>query len=67
MPGRVAAAALGWMTGIGFEVVRRTDGDGEQVVRAEVGMGQTVLMDPGYPGSTVWGWASVAPLLRVWV
>ncbi len=55
------------MTGIGFEVVRRTDGDGEQVVRAEVGMGQTVLMDPGYPGSTVWGWASVAPLLRVWV
>jgi uncharacterized glyoxalase superfamily protein PhnB len=39
-----APAALEWMQRVGFAVVRRQDGEGGQVLHAEVRMGQAVLM-----------------------
>ncbi|CAH0253871.1 MULTISPECIES: VOC family protein [unclassified Arthrobacter] len=39
-----ASAALDWMQRVGFDVVRRQDGDGGQVLHAEVRMGEAVLM-----------------------
>lgn len=39
-----APAALDWMQRVGFDVVRREDGDGGQVLHAEVRMGEAVLM-----------------------
>lgn len=39
-----APAALDWMQQVGFVVVRRQDGEGGQVLHAEVRMGNAVLM-----------------------
>ncbi len=39
-----APAALDWMQRVGFNVVRRQDGDDGQVLHAEVRMGEAVLM-----------------------
>jgi uncharacterized glyoxalase superfamily protein PhnB len=47
-----APAALEWMRRVGFDVVRRQDGEGGQILHAEVRMGEAVLMvasnDAGY-------------------
>ncbi|MFC9770885.1 MULTISPECIES: VOC family protein [unclassified Pseudarthrobacter] len=47
-----ASAALEWLQAVGFEVVRRQDGDGGTVVHSEVRLGAAVLMvasnDAGY-------------------
>lgn len=47
-----APAALEWLQAVGFEVVRRQDGDGGTVVHSEVRLGMAVLMvasnDAGY-------------------
>lgn len=49
---RDAPAALEWMERVGFDVVRRQDGDAGQVIHAEVRLGDAVLMvasdDAGY-------------------
>ncbi|WP_120338510.1 VOC family protein [Cryobacterium soli] len=39
-----APAALSWLAGLGFTSVRRQDGDVDQVVHAEVRLGDVVLM-----------------------
>lgn len=39
-----AAGALRWLEALGFEVVRRQDGDSGQVVHSEVRLGDVVLM-----------------------
>lgn len=39
-----APAALEWLQAVGFEVVRRQDGDGGTVVHSEVRLGMAVLM-----------------------
>lgn len=39
-----APAALGWMERVGFDVVRRQDGDAGRVIHAEVRLGDAVLM-----------------------
>ncbi|ANP71083.1 VOC family protein [Cryobacterium arcticum] len=41
---RDAPAALTWLAGLGFALVRRQDGDVDQVVHAEVRLGEVVLM-----------------------
>jgi uncharacterized glyoxalase superfamily protein PhnB len=47
-----APAALEWMRRVGFDVFRRQDGEGGQILHAEVRMGEAVLMvasnDAGY-------------------
>jgi uncharacterized glyoxalase superfamily protein PhnB len=47
-----APAALEWMRRVGFDLVRRQDGEGGQILHAEVRMGEAVLMvasnDAGY-------------------
>lgn len=39
-----AAAGLSWLQAIGFEVVRRQDGDQGQVLHCEMRLGEVVLM-----------------------
>lgn len=39
-----AAVAVEWLSGIGFEIVRRAEGDDGQIVHAEVRRGDAVLM-----------------------
>jgi len=39
-----APGALRWLTGLGFTVVRRQDGQADQVIHAEVRLGDVVLM-----------------------
>ena len=41
---RNAPAALTWLSGLGFTLVRRQDGDADHVVHAEVRLGDVVLM-----------------------
>lgn len=41
---RDAPAALSWMEGVGFSLVRRQDSDAGEVVHAEVRMGDVVIM-----------------------
>jgi uncharacterized glyoxalase superfamily protein PhnB len=41
---RDAPAALGWLQHLGFEVVRRQDGDDDSVLHSEVRLGDVVLM-----------------------
>jgi uncharacterized glyoxalase superfamily protein PhnB len=39
-----APGALAWLAALGFDVVRRQDGAGEEVIHSEVRLGDVVLM-----------------------
>jgi len=41
---RDAPTVLGWLTALGFEVVRRQDGDDGRVLHSELRLGDVVLM-----------------------
>jgi hypothetical protein len=62
-----AAAALGWPAAVGFEAVRRQDGEDGPVQHAEVRLGDAVVEEALCSGPARPGWAdrrAVSPVCR---